>query len=50
MGRDEKAVSNFIRDFLQDVERDVQEPYFTVTEVRILKYEKRKLVILEMNF
>ncbi|XP_011187776.2 1-phosphatidylinositol 4,5-bisphosphate phosphodiesterase gamma-1 [Zeugodacus cucurbitae] len=32
MGRDDASVSNFIRDFLQDVERDVQEPYFTISE------------------
>ncbi|XP_067640356.1 1-phosphatidylinositol 4,5-bisphosphate phosphodiesterase gamma-1 [Eurosta solidaginis] len=32
MGRDDASVSNFIRDFLQDVERDVQEPYFTLSE------------------
>lgn len=32
IARDNNAVSNFIREFLQDIEREVQEPYFTVSE------------------
>lgn len=31
-GTDEKFVSNFIRDFVQDTQREVQEPYFTISE------------------
>lgn len=32
IARDNNAVSNFMREFLQDVEREVQEPYFTISE------------------
>lgn len=32
MGRDDKAVSKFICEFLQDIEREVQEPYMTINE------------------
>lgn len=32
-GNDDKAVSNFIRDFIQDPQRDIQEPFFTISEV-----------------
>ncbi|XP_023302530.2 1-phosphatidylinositol 4,5-bisphosphate phosphodiesterase gamma-1 [Lucilia cuprina] len=32
IARDNNAVSNFMREFLQDIEREVQEPYFTISE------------------
>uniref|UniRef100_A0A1I8NY27 1-phosphatidylinositol 4,5-bisphosphate phosphodiesterase gamma n=1 Tax=Stomoxys calcitrans TaxID=35570 RepID=A0A1I8NY27_STOCA len=32
MGRDSATVSNFIREFLQDIEREVHDPYFTISE------------------
>lgn len=32
-GRDDKVVSTFLRDFVQDPLRDVQEPYLTIPEV-----------------
>lgn len=32
LGNDERAVSKFMRDYLQDPSRDAQEPYFTITE------------------
>lgn len=32
MANDERKVSVFIRDFLKDPQRDVQEPYFTIPE------------------
>lgn len=32
LGDDERQVSAFIRDYLQDPQRDVQEPYFTIPE------------------
>lgn len=32
MGNDNAATSEFIKEFIQDVERDVQEPYFTISE------------------
>jgi phosphatidylinositol phospholipase C, gamma-1 len=30
--RDDKAISAFIQDFVQDTQREVQEPYFTINE------------------
>ena len=33
MGNDEREVSHFMRDYLQDSQRNVQEPYFTTIEV-----------------
>ena len=32
MGNNELETSRFIRDYLQDPQRDVQEPYFTFSE------------------
>lgn len=32
IGRDSSTVANFVREFVQDIEREVQEPYFTVSE------------------
>lgn len=32
MGNDERAITNFIREFVQDTQREIQEPYLTVTE------------------
>jgi phosphatidylinositol phospholipase C gamma-1 len=32
MGNDEKAITNFIREFVQDTQREIQEPYLTVSE------------------
>ncbi|XP_066587493.1 1-phosphatidylinositol 4,5-bisphosphate phosphodiesterase gamma-1 isoform X2 [Prorops nasuta] len=32
MGHDELETSRFIRNYLQDIQRDVQEPYFTMSE------------------
>lgn len=37
MGNDERLVSKFMRDFLQDPTREVQEPYFTKNEVSYCK-------------
>lgn len=31
--RDDKVVSNFLREFIQDPLRDIQEPFFTIPEV-----------------
>ena len=33
MGNDEREVSRFMRDYLQDSQRNVQEPFFTTIEV-----------------
>lgn len=33
LGKDDRAVSTFLRDFVQDPLRDVQEPYLTIPEV-----------------
>lgn len=33
--RDEKTVSNFIRDFVQDPQRDIAEPFLTISEVSV---------------
>jgi hypothetical protein len=35
MGNDEREVSRFMRDYLQDSQRNVQEPFFTTIEVWI---------------
>lgn len=41
MGHDDIATSNFVRDFIQDIERDVQEPYFTVNEFLDFLFSKQ---------
>lgn len=33
-GEDQKAVQNFICDFIQDPQREIQEPYLSVFEVQ----------------
>jgi phosphatidylinositol phospholipase C gamma-1 len=38
MGNDEREVSRFMRDYLQDSQRNVQEPFFTTIEVRMCDY------------
>lgn len=38
IGNDERAISQFMRDYLQDPQRNVQEPYFTVNEVSVVYY------------
>jgi phosphatidylinositol phospholipase C, gamma-1 len=37
MGNDERLVSKFMRDFLNDPTREVQEPFFTNNEVSYYK-------------
>lgn len=39
-GNDYQEVSKFVRDYLQDPQRDVQEPYFTVSEFMDYLYSK----------
>ncbi|XP_059470095.1 1-phosphatidylinositol 4,5-bisphosphate phosphodiesterase gamma-1 [Neocloeon triangulifer] len=41
MGNDERLVSKFMRDYLQDPTRDVQEPYFTENEFMDFLYSKQ---------
>ncbi|CAB3376592.1 Hypothetical predicted protein [Cloeon dipterum] len=41
MGNDERLVSQFMRDYLQDPLRDVQEPYFTENEFMDFLYSKQ---------
>lgn len=36
--RDEKVVSHFIRDFVQDPQRDIAEPFLTISEVSFIIY------------
>lgn len=36
IGKDMKSVSNFISEFVQDPQREIQEPYLTISEVEIL--------------
>lgn len=43
-GKDDKAVSNFIRDFIQDSERDVQEPSFTIPEFVDFLFSKQNSI------
>jgi hypothetical protein len=38
MGNDEREVSRFMRDYLQDSQRNVQEPFFTTIEVQTCHY------------
>jgi hypothetical protein len=38
MGNDEREVSHFMRHYLQDSQRNVQEPFFTTIEVRTRNY------------
>lgn len=40
MGNDESEVSRFIRDYLQDPQRDIQEPYFNFSEFIDFLYSK----------
>lgn len=32
-GKDQKTISNFICDFVQDPQREIQDPYLTISEV-----------------
>ncbi|XP_068087156.1 1-phosphatidylinositol 4,5-bisphosphate phosphodiesterase gamma-1-like [Anabrus simplex] len=41
LGDDEKLVSSFMRDYLQDSQRDVQEPYFTTMEFMDYLFSKQ---------
>lgn len=41
LGNDERIVSQFIRDYLQDPQRDIQEPYFTLQEFIDFLYSKQ---------
>ncbi|XP_031621922.1 1-phosphatidylinositol 4,5-bisphosphate phosphodiesterase gamma-1-like, partial [Contarinia nasturtii] len=40
-GKDQKAVSNFICDFIQDPQREIQEPYFTISEFTDYLFSKQ---------
>lgn len=40
IGNDETEVSRFIRDYLQDPQRDIQEPYFNFSEFIDFLYSK----------
>jgi phosphatidylinositol phospholipase C gamma-1 len=41
MGNDEREVSRFMRDYLQDSQRNVQEPFFTTVEVQLRDYSSK---------
>lgn len=41
MGNDERKVSSFIREFLKDPQRDVEEPLFTVSEFLDFLFSKQ---------
>lgn len=44
LGKDDKAVSNFIRDFIQDSERDVQQPSLTLPEFIDFLFSKQNSI------
>lgn len=44
LGNDERAVSKFMRDYLQDPSRDAQEPYFTAMEFMDLLFSNQNTV------
>ncbi|XP_071446484.1 1-phosphatidylinositol 4,5-bisphosphate phosphodiesterase gamma-1 isoform X1 [Hetaerina americana] len=41
LGNDERGVSQFMRDYLQDAQRNVQEPYFTTAEFMDFLFSKQ---------
>lgn len=41
LGKTKQDVSKFIRDYLQDPQRDVQEPYFTISEFISFLFSKQ---------
>lgn len=41
LGNDDRAVSQFICDFLRDPQREIQEPYLTVTEFMDFLFSKQ---------
>lgn len=41
-GKDDRVVSTFLRDFVQDPLRDVQEPYLTIPEVMSRNHQNSK--------
>ncbi|XP_069674413.1 1-phosphatidylinositol 4,5-bisphosphate phosphodiesterase gamma-1 isoform X2 [Periplaneta americana] len=41
LGNDEREVSRFMRDYLQDSQRNVQEPYFTIIEFMDFLFSKQ---------
>ena len=41
LGNNESEVSRFIREYLQDPQRDVQEPYFSFSELIDFLYSKQ---------
>lgn len=51
---DEKEVSRHMRDYLQDAQRNVQEPYFTKIEVTFFSflqiYSKKKVMLSGIFF
>jgi len=47
MGNDERLVSKFMRDFLQDPTREVQEPNFSSCEVKAFLKE---IIFAKMTF
>lgn len=51
LGKDDRVVSNFLRDFVQDPLRDVQEPYLTIPEVTPPTYQKQNfLAFTQISF
>lgn len=50
IGKDIKTVSNFISDFVQDPQRDIQEPYLTISEVRSLTQAINSKLVSQSNF
>jgi len=49
IANDEREVSRFMRDYLQDSQRNVQEPFFTTTEVWEIIYASWIFAILCFN-
>lgn len=41
LGNDDRAVSQFICDFLRDPHREIQEPYFTISEFLDFLFSKQ---------
>lgn len=49
LGTNDQEVSRFIREYLQDPQRDVQEPYFTVSEFIDFLYSKQNEIWDQKN-
>lgn len=44
-GKDQKAIPNFICDFIQDPQREIQEPYLSIPEVFFISFQSLNIMV-----